>query len=124
MQRPFKGHDLEPLEGPHAELVEPRGPGTGADKIVAELRARATALGFDAFGIAAATARPDLPAKLRTALESGWHGDMHWLADTEERRGGPQALWPEARSVIMLGINYGPERDPLEQLAERGIGNI
>ena len=123
MQRDSGGRQHEPIERPHGELVEPRGPGTSG-KLVAELRARATALGFDAFGIAAATARPDLPAKLRSALDQGWHGDMHWLADTAERRGEPQALWPEARSVIMLGINYGPERDPLEQLAERGIGNI
>ena len=77
-----------------------------------------------AFGIAPATARPDLPAKLNAALEAGWHGDMAWMAETAERRGSPTALWPEARSVIMLGVNYAPEVDPLASLAERSNGTI
>ena len=49
----------------------------------------------------------------------GWHGDMAWMAETAERRGSPTALWPEARSVIMLGVNYAPETDPLASLAQR-----
>ena len=92
--------------------------------LLPDLRARAKVLGFDAFGIAAADARPDLPEKLRTALARGWHGEMEWMAETAERRGAPEALWPEARSVIMLGVNYGPDADPLGQLAEGSIGNI
>ena len=92
--------------------------------LLPELRSRAKALGFDAFGIVAADARPDLPAKLAAALARGWHGEMEWMADTAERRGAPEALWPEARSVIMLGVNYGPDADPLGQLGERLIGNI
>ena len=95
-----------------------------SQRLVAELKTRALALGFDSFGIASADSRPDLPAKLATALESGWHGDMAWMADTATRRGAPQNLWPAARSVLMLGVNYGPDSDPLAQLAERGIGNI
>jgi epoxyqueuosine reductase len=93
-------------------------------RLVAELRTRALALGFDAFGIAAADARPDLPEKLRVALAEGWHGEMDWMAETAERRASPQGLWPEARSVIMLGVNYGPDEDPLSRLDQRGIGNI
>lgn len=89
-----------------------------------EVRVRARKLGFGAFGVAAADARPDLPEKLKAAIEAGWHGDMAWLAETAERRGSPQALWPRARSVIMLGLNYGPATDPLAALGERGIGNI
>ncbi len=82
------------------------------------------ALGFDSFGIAAASSRPDLPAKLNAALDAGWHGDMAWMAETAERRGSPNALWPEARSIILLGVNYGPESDPLAVLAERDRGSI
>jgi len=89
-----------------------------------EVRVRARKLGFGAFGVAAADARPDLPEKLKAAIEAGWHGDMAWLAETAERRGSPQALWPRARSVIMLGLNYGPATNPLAALGERGIGNI
>lgn len=47
-----------------------------AEKLIAELRARAAALGFDAFGIAPADARPDLPEKLVHALAEDWHADM------------------------------------------------
>ena len=92
--------------------------------LLAELRARAKSLGFDAFGIARADARPDLPAKLNHAIAAGWHGDMAWLEDTAERRGSPQAMWPEARSVIVLGVNYGPDSNPLDDLARKNIGNI
>ncbi|MEO8684096.1 MAG: tRNA epoxyqueuosine(34) reductase QueG [Devosia sp.] len=92
--------------------------------LIAELRARATALGFDSFGIAAASSRPDLPAKLNAALDAGWHGDMDWMAETAERRASPNALWPEARSIILLGVNYGPASDPLAVLAERDRGSI
>jgi len=93
-------------------------------KLLAELKARATALGFDAFGIARADARPDLPEKLAHALAEGWHADMDWMEETEERRGDPQKLWAEARSIILLGVNYGPETDPMALLAERNIGII
>lgn len=49
---------------------------------------------------------------------------MTWLADTAERRGSPKALWPEVRSVIMLGMNYGPDGDPLATLADGQAGTI
>jgi epoxyqueuosine reductase len=97
---------------------------TSPEGIVAELRARATALGFSSFGITSAAARPDLPAKLNAALEAGWHGDMDWLAETPERRASPQGLWPEARSIILLGFNYGPQSDPLAGLAHPAHGTI
>jgi epoxyqueuosine reductase len=92
--------------------------------LVTELRQRAEKLGFSAFGIAAADARPDLPEKLRHALREGWHGDMAWMAETEARRGRPDRLWPEARSVIMVGMNYGPDGDPLANLAAKSRGTI
>jgi epoxyqueuosine reductase len=94
------------------------------EKLVAELKARAAALGFDSFGIAPADARPDLPAKLDAALAAGWHGEMDWMAETAARRGQPQNMWPEAKSVIVLGINYGPESDPLAILDEKSLGTI
>jgi len=92
--------------------------------LVTEIRERALALGFDAFGIAPADARPDLGDKLAAALVAGWHGDMDWMAETAERRASPKALWPEARSIIMLGINYGPDSDPMAMLARKSTGNI
>jgi epoxyqueuosine reductase len=41
---------------------------------------------------------------------------MGWMAETADRRGHPRSLWPEVRSILVLGMNYGPERDPLEIL--------
>lgn len=93
-------------------------------KIVAELKSRANALGFEAFGVARADARPDLAHKLSHALEKGWHGDMAWMAETAERRQSPKSLWPETQSIVMVGINYGPEANPLERLKDRNLGNV
>ncbi|HUH76597.1 MAG TPA: tRNA epoxyqueuosine(34) reductase QueG [Devosia sp.] len=65
-----------------------------------------------------------MPEKLRAAIAAGYHADMEWMADTVERRGSPQAMWPEARSIILLGMNYGPSSDPLALLGEPGLGAI
>ena len=57
-------------------------------------------------------------------LAAGAYGDMDWLAKNAERRGDPRVLWPDARSVIMLGLSYGPQRDPLAILREASRGAI
>ena len=49
---------------------------------------------------------------------------MDWMADTAERRADPRTLWPEVRSVILLGLNYGPTDDPLAELAQKDRGYI
>ncbi len=49
---------------------------------------------------------------------------MNWMETTAERRGAPRALWPDARAIIMLGVNYGPDHDPLAVLAQKGHGAI
>jgi epoxyqueuosine reductase len=85
---------------------------------------RALALGFDAIGFA--DARATLPATERLAsfLAQGYHGDMGWMEDHADRRAHPNALWPEARSAIVLGLNYGPDHDPLEALADKSTAVI
>ncbi|MGE0260084.1 MAG: tRNA epoxyqueuosine(34) reductase QueG [Alphaproteobacteria bacterium] len=77
------------------------------------IRAEALAVGFDAVGFAPAHLGEEARADLRTYIERGYHGDMGWLAGTAARRGDPCALWPDARTVVVLGVNYGPEDDPL-----------
>jgi len=90
------------------------------------IRERALAYGFDV----CATTTPDAIAgasgKLQNFVANGYHGEMSWMAETLARRCNPQALWPECRSVIMLGVNYGagPEDDPLRRLRERKRGVI
>jgi epoxyqueuosine reductase len=72
--------------------------------------------------------RPDaIPlaaSRLREFLAAGAHGDMAWMAANAERRGDPQALWSDVRSILMLGVNYGPDCDPLVVLQERNRGAI
>ena len=79
----------------------------------AALRDAAQAHGFDAVAIASPDAVPPAGARLAEFVAEGCHGDMQWLAATADRRGDPRALWPEVRAVIMLGVNYGPQEDPL-----------
>ena len=80
--------------------------------------------GFDAIGIARSDAAPHAKARLERFLDDGAHGDMDWMATTAERRGDPRALWPEVRSIVMLGVNYGPEHDPLAILKQSERGAI
>ncbi|MFT8243881.1 tRNA epoxyqueuosine(34) reductase QueG [Roseomonas sp. BN140053] len=88
------------------------------------IRGEALRLGFDAVGFARAHLGPEVRERLAAFLAAGMHGEMGWLADRAEQRSHPQALWPEAVSVICLGMNYGPERDPLESLGWRDRGTI
>ncbi|WP_300574507.1 tRNA epoxyqueuosine(34) reductase QueG [Phenylobacterium sp.] len=84
----------------------------------AEIRDQALALGFDAVGFAPADLGGVAAERLRRFLAEGLQGDMGWLAERSEQRGEPKALWPDAKSVIVLAQNYGPEEDPLATLEE------
>jgi epoxyqueuosine reductase len=88
------------------------------------IAAEARALGFDAIRFASADPVAGAGAALAQFLAEGREGDMAWLAGTSERRKSPLALWPEARTVILLGLNYGRGGDPLAILAERSRGAI
>ncbi|MGB0748355.1 MAG: tRNA epoxyqueuosine(34) reductase QueG [Magnetospiraceae bacterium] len=80
------------------------------------IRGKAREIGFDAVGFARAETSAQNKRDLASFIGEGRHGDMHWMAETEARRADPKRLWPEARSVIALGLNYGPETDPLAVL--------
>ena len=67
---------------------------------------------------------PEAKARLEKFLADGAHGDMIWMETTAARRGSPDALWSEVRSVIMLGMNYGPDEDPLAILKRKSHGAI
>ena len=88
------------------------------------IRKKAFELGFSAFGVTA----PEVPAGARAALQEylqeGRHGDMQWMEEKAALRGDPKAIWPEVKSILMLGHNYGPEHDPMENLARRDRGVI
>ena len=90
-----------------------------SETIEARIKSQALALGFDACGLTSVEAPWLAGGRLLQFLDLGRHGEMGWMADTAERRSHPQAMWPAARSAIMLGVNYGPDSDPLAALAHR-----
>ena len=90
----------------------------------AALIAEATRFGFASIGIAPADAAPQAGERLRQWLAAGRHGDMLWMADTAARRASPQGLWPDVRSVIMLGTSYAPGLDPLRHAGHPDTGVI
>jgi epoxyqueuosine reductase len=75
--------------------------------------------GFDVVGVTGTDAIAHTTPRLHEFLEAGRHGTMTWLATETERRASPRALWPQAASVVMVGMNYGPDRNPLEALAQK-----
>ncbi len=87
------------------------------------IRARALAEGFSAAGFARPEAGPR-PERLSAFLRQGLHGDMDWLQNRAEQRADPAALWPGVKTVLALALNYGPDRDPLDQLQDRTRGAI
>jgi epoxyqueuosine reductase len=104
-----------------------QGQDQGQDQDLKEaIRQRARTIGFDAVGFAAASA---LRAgghgdDLETFLAEDRHGDMDWLARNVDRRRDPNGLWPEARTVISLGLSYAPKDDPLKLLSRPERGNV
>ena len=95
-----------------------------AETLKQRIAAEAEALGFDAVRFTSADAVEGAGASLDAFLAEGRHGDMGWLATTSQRRKAPRALWPEAKSVILLGLNYGRAADPLAILNEKSRGAI
>ncbi len=94
------------------------------DALASRLRDMAHEVGFSDIGICAPDAMPETAGRLQAFLKEGLHGDMDWMERRAEWRGSPTALWPEARSVIMLADNYGPDEDPLKLLPMKDRGNI
>ncbi len=88
------------------------------------LVARALEEGFSKVGICAPDAVPGAAGRLAGWLAEGRHGQMGWMAERVTWRGSAAALWPEARSVIMLTESYTPEGDPLAVLAQRDRGAV
>jgi epoxyqueuosine reductase len=99
-------------------------PKASVDTLRAALASEARALGFDCVGVTDPDATTDAARHFRAFLDAGAHGNMDWLAARPERRADPRMLWAGVRSVIMLGVNYGPDEDPLAILQSRTRGAI
>jgi epoxyqueuosine reductase len=119
------------MAGGRAGIAELRGPRllnnavklSGAD-LKSALAQEARMLGFDGIGVTDPDAIAQAGKYFHEFLATGAHGDMDWLATSPERRTDPRVLWPGVRSVIMLGVNYGPDENPLQILERRTHGAI
>lgn len=108
---------------------DPQGRADGATlrrraSLTAFLKAEARDKGFDLCRVTTPDTIPDAPARLADFLEHDYHGTMDWMAETAERRGDPRTLWSEVRSVVMFGMNYGPDHDPRAVLDLKDRGAI
>ena len=105
--------------GPKPAVSEAR-----ASRLKDFLRAEALALGFSDLAVTTPDVAPELRQRLEHFVALDRHGSMQWLAETIDRRSDPLTLWPEVRSVIMLAMNYGPEGNPLDNLARRSNATV
>ena len=91
-------------------------------KLRAAIRDEALRLGFDAVGFAPASLDREARAlrlqRLAQFVADGWMGDMGWMSERSEERADPETLWPQARTVVSLAMNYGPAHDPREAQAD------
>lgn len=97
---------------------------TDTPTLAERIKAEARAAGFDAVGIVPAEFGEREQARLDAFVAGGQYGDMAWMAETLDRRRDPKTLWPEARSVIVCAMTYGPEHDPLADLERKDRGVI
>lgn len=90
----------------------------------AQIRSQAERLGFDLCRFTDIDEAWPAAARLFEFVDAGRHGEMGWMAETVERRKHPRAMWDGARSAIVLGVNYGPDHDPMAILGDRAKGAI
>lgn len=95
-----------------------------SDRLKTFIRQRASDLGFDVCRFASATDAWPAGDRLRAFVRAGRHGEMEWMETTLDRRAHPTAMWDGARTAVVLGMNYGPDRDPLPELADRSAGYV
>jgi epoxyqueuosine reductase len=88
------------------------------DTLTAFVLAEAKALGFDLCRITRPDAIPEAKERLGEFIDAGRHGTMEWMAQTRDRRGDPRTLWSDVRSIVVFGLNYGPDEDPREILTK------
>lgn len=84
------------------------------DTLRAELEQFAQQAGFAAMGICRPDAVPQTAERLQQFVDNGYHGDMRWMEERMHWRGNAAALWPEAKSVIMLAEPYTPTHNPMD----------
>ena len=89
------------------------------------IRDRALAIGFDVVGFSGPD-NGDAGRHLKSFIDRGFHGDMGWIASTENRRHSPRDLWKDVESIVAVGVNYGPAENPMaiQAFPERGAVSV
>lgn len=93
-------------------------------RLTAFVREEATAQGFELCHITGPDVIPEAPARLAAYIKAGYHGTMEWMEETRERRANPKVLWGDVRSIVMVGMNYGPGEDPRDVLEKKDSAAI
>ena len=88
------------------------------------LKTRAAEEGLSSLRVTRAQLPQGVGERLELFLEAEHHGDMAWLEERRHQRKSPDALWPEAKSAILLAQSYAPDMDPIERLAHKDTGVI
>ena len=88
------------------------------------LKTTADALGFDACKLCRADEPWPAGERLEAFVEAGHHGSMEWMETTLERRKTPTSMWQDAKSAVVVALNYGPEHDPMQSLERTTEGNV
>ena len=92
--------------------------GAAAEPVEDGLKAQARALGFSHCGIASLNGAWTHGDDLKRFVDLGLYGEMGWMAETADRRAHPRNMWPEARSAIVLALDYPPPTNPLALLEQ------
>lgn len=93
-------------------------------KLTDFVRKEAMSLGFDLCRITNPDHVPDTAIRLKEFVDAGYHGTMSWMEETLERRSSAKGLWGDVRSIVMFGLNYGPDEDPRLLLQQKDKANI
>ena len=93
-------------------------------KAQSEIISKSKELGFDTIEISKPELKEEVKNNLNNFLENNYHGEMDWLKKNQYRRESPKNLWADVKTIICLGVNYGPATDPLKSLEKKEFGNI
>lgn len=97
---------------------------TDTHKLKHWLKQASSQVGFDVMAITPAVFDDDVSQRLSAFISQNYHGEMRWLADSQDRRQSPKHMWKDAQTAIIFGCNYGPRDNPLASLSQTEKGNI
>ncbi|MEE2695378.1 MAG: tRNA epoxyqueuosine(34) reductase QueG [Pseudomonadota bacterium] len=80
--------------------------------------------GFDVLGFAKPIVEEKTKKQYLDFLNKNHHGEMRWLERHFEKKINPKKVWDKVKSIIVIGYNYSPEKNPLIVNKEKNVANI